>query len=89
MAKGEFLFKNDTFPGNVPYKSLLASVGIKCEETSHDQTSISIVSTGDELTEPGNALEYGKIYDSNSTMLQTLLEQYGYNNLTSTTASDS
>ena len=40
--------------------------------------TIGIVVTGNELTKPGNPLEYGKIYESNSIMLQTALIENQY-----------
>lgn len=38
---------------------------------------IALLSTGDEIGEPGTALEEGKIYDSNRFMLRALLEGFG------------
>ncbi|HJM76167.1 MAG TPA: gephyrin-like molybdotransferase Glp [Dehalococcoidia bacterium] len=38
---------------------------------------VTIVSTGDELLRPGEALEPGKIYDSNTFSLASLVESYG------------
>lgn len=49
---------------------------------------ICIISTGDELTEPSKPLKSGKIYDSNSTMLVTLLHQHGFNKVTSIVVED-
>ena len=40
---------------------------------------IAIVVTGDELVQPGTALKYGQIYESNSVTLKSALMQYGYN----------
>lgn len=42
---------------------------------------IAIVVTGNELIEAGNKLEYGKIYESNASMLQSALISLGYTNL--------
>lgn len=51
-------------------------------------TSICILSTGDELTKPGDPLKPGKIYDSNTTMIVSLLEQHGFNTITILTVDD-
>jgi len=40
--------------------------------------SIGIIATGNELVEAGTKLEYGQIYESNSLMLLTALENLGY-----------
>ena len=42
--------------------------------------SIGIIATGNELAEAGKQLEYGQIYESNSLMLCTALENIGYKN---------
>lgn len=89
LAKGETLFAFNCFPDIVPYKSLMASVGETCENLPHDNVSITIISTGDELTEPGAELHPGKIFDSNTTMLEALLVQHGFNNVITTKAKDS
>lgn len=90
MKKGEQLFKGRTdFPGIVPFKSLLASVGVATDTLDLVvEVPICILSTGDELTKPGEPLESGKIYDSNSTMLRTLLELHGFNKITTLTVGD-
>jgi len=41
---------------------------------------ITIIATGDELIKPGSELEYGKIFESNTFMLASGLDKYGYNN---------
>jgi len=37
--------------------------------------SVSIIVTGDELQQPGHALAYGEVYESNSYALKTILQQ--------------
>lgn len=87
--KGEHLFKGQTeFPDLVPLKSLLASVGVKADSNILSEVPICILSTGDELITPGEPLQPGKIYDSNTTMLRTLLEQHGFHNVTTLKSSD-
>ena len=58
-------------PGAIGF---LAGIG-----TSHVKVfpnpKISIIITGNELIQPGNSLNYGQVYDSNSFTLQTVLRQ--------------
>lgn len=57
----------------------LASLGI-VEVSVFKKPSIAIVVTGNELVEAGNPLTYGKIYESNSIMLQSALNASGFIN---------
>lgn len=93
MEKGEYLFKGySEFCDLVPLKSLLASVGIAIDSSILSEVPICILSTGDELiqptTKPDQPLQPGKIFDSNTTMLRTLLEQHGFRNVTTLTSTD-
>lgn len=89
LRKGERLFKaTQHFPDVVPFKSLLASVGINSEPIPQEQATVCILSTGDELTPPGKPLQSGKIYDSNTTMLVTLLKQHGFDAVTTVMVND-
>lgn len=89
LLKGEQLFKGQMdFPDVVQFKSLLASVGVSVETTQLTKIPICILSTGNELTKPGETLKLGKIYDSNTTMLLALLELHGFKNITTFTLSD-
>lgn len=54
----------------------------------HDAVEVCIISTGDELTRPGNPLQPGKIYDSNTTMLATILNECGFHKITSIVVED-
>jgi molybdopterin molybdotransferase len=56
---------------------LLASAGV-CEITVKRRLNIAFFSTGDELTALGQALQSGKIYDSNRYILSGLLADPGY-----------
>lgn len=88
-SKGDRVFKAEkTFPGIVAFKSLLASVGAADGGAPHIDATVCIISTGDELTCPGEILAPGKIYDSNTTMLSALLEQHGFNNITTIRVND-
>ena len=55
---------------------LLASIG-HAEVTVVRQPQVVILATGDELLTPDIPLTEGKIYDSNSPMLASLLQSYG------------
>ncbi|MBL7471562.1 molybdopterin molybdotransferase MoeA [Robertkochia sediminum] len=55
----------------------LSALGIK-EVSVYKAPSIAIVTTGDELITPGEPLTYGKIYESNSAMLQSALKGLGF-----------
>jgi molybdopterin molybdotransferase len=56
--------------------ALLASQGF-AEVGVGGKVRVSIVSTGDELVKPGETLRPGQIYESNSTLLQALVERCG------------
>src|SRR5438105_12714232 len=55
---------------------LLASQGFS-EIAVGGEVRAAIISTGDELTKPGEKLQPGQIYDSNSILLQPLLQPAG------------
>ena len=55
---------------------LLASQGF-AEVLVDGEVRAAIISTGDELAKPGENLEPGKIYDSNTVLLQSLLKRSG------------
>ncbi len=56
--------------------AVLSSLGIRKINVS-GKIRIGIVSTGDELAEPGSALQKGKIYDSNGRTIKSLIDQVG------------
>src|SRR5205809_1773454 len=56
--------------------ALLASQGFT-EVTVGDEVNASIISTGDELVKPGKKIKAGQIYDSNSALLDGLLQRCG------------
>ena len=72
LAKGDLLT-----PAAVAF---LAGIGIK-EVMAIPNPAISIIITGKELREPGNTLEYGQVYESNSFSLTTALKQLHLNNI--------
>jgi molybdopterin molybdotransferase len=53
--------------------ALLASQGFS-EVTIGGEVDLAIVSTGDELVKPGTKIKQGQIYESNSVLLQSLLQ---------------
>ena len=56
--------------------ALLASQGF-AEVTVGGEVNAAIISTGDELVKPGQKIEPGQIYDSNSVLLDALLKRCG------------
>ena len=56
--------------------ALLASQGF-ADVTVGGQVNAAIVSTGDEVVAPGSQLDRGQIYDSNSVLLQALVQHCG------------
>ncbi len=58
----------------------LTTLGI-VKITVNKKPSIAIVVTGNELIKAGNKLEYGKIYESNASMLKSAVVSLGYTNI--------
>jgi molybdopterin molybdotransferase len=56
--------------------ALMAAQGLAAMEIG-GAVRAAIISTGDELVAPGGALGPGQIFESNSVLLQALLEKYG------------
>lgn len=56
--------------------ALLAATGI-AEVPVYQRIKVALLSTGDELIEPGNSLVPGQIYNSNRPLLTALLEELG------------
>ena len=56
--------------------ALMASQGF-AEITGGGEVNAAIISTGDELVKPGEKLEPGQIYESNSALLNALVERCG------------
>ncbi|GAA4303746.1 molybdopterin molybdotransferase MoeA [Aestuariibaculum suncheonense] len=59
----------------------LSSLGIK-EVNVYKKPSVAILTTGNELVEPGIHLEYGQIYESNSQMLLSALYSFKFYDVT-------
>jgi molybdopterin molybdotransferase len=58
----------------------LAGIGIT-EVKAYPNPSISIIITGNELQQPGQPLQYGQVYESNSFALNALLKQLSFENV--------
>jgi molybdopterin molybdotransferase len=56
--------------------ALLAAANV-ARVSAHTRPCVAVISTGDELREPGSVLGHGQIVDSNSLMLEALLRSSG------------
>ena len=76
VKKGDIALKKETklTPAAIGY---LTSLGIT-EVSVYKKPSIALITTGNELVEAGQPLTYGKIYESNATMLQNALYNLKY-----------
>ncbi|NCP91031.1 MAG: molybdopterin molybdotransferase MoeA [Flavobacteriales bacterium] len=79
VKQGEIALKKGTklTPAAIGY---LSSLGIS-EVSVYKKPSIALITTGNELIEAGEPLAYGKIYESNSKMLQTALLSLGFDDV--------
>ncbi len=57
--------------------ALLSAVGVS-EVSVRDPLSVAVLSTGDELVEPGDIARAGQIYDANRPMLLSMMERMGF-----------
>lgn len=55
---------------------VLSSIGLT-EIAAYRRPVVAILSTGDEITEPGQPLQPGRIYDANSRGVAAMVQQYG------------
>ncbi len=55
---------------------LLSGLGIS-DVSVYPHAKIALISSGDEITKPGNKLKPGKIYDMNTVSIRTLLQSFG------------
>ncbi|MEW7290046.1 molybdopterin molybdotransferase MoeA [Aquimarina sp. 2304DJ70-9] len=79
IKKGEIALAKGTVitPAGIGY---LATLGITHVEV-YQKPSIAIIATGNELIPPGQSLQHGQIYESNSVMLSTALNASGFSNI--------
>lgn len=79
-AGGEFKVGEQVLPAGVRVNpavvGLLATLGYS-SFTAHSKPRVAIVTTGDELVQPGHQLRDGQIYDANSYALQAALAALG------------
>lgn len=75
IARGETVLLPGTVLGSRDI-GVLAACGI-CEIEVVRQPRIAVISTGDELATPGEPLEAGAIYDSNSAILAAAITEIG------------
>jgi len=77
IAKEEVVFEANTLitPAAIGF---LACLGIT-EITVYKKPKVAILVTGNELVKPGKKLPKGKIYESNSVMLEAALQTIGIN----------
>ncbi len=76
VVRGELLFRRGERI-TAYHIAVLANIGIRRVKV-YSKPRIAIISTGDELVEPGVELEPGKVYDSNSFSLKAMLERDGF-----------
>ena len=75
FRKGTTLLKKGTYIGYVE-AAVMAGMGV-AKAPVYRQPKIVLLTTGDEVVEPGNPLPAGKIYNSNMTMLSARLRELG------------
>ena len=63
-----------------PSIGFLAGIGVS-EVKVYPNPSISIIITGNELQQPGNPLQHGQVYESNSFALKAVLQQLHIENI--------
>ena len=80
VKQGDVALKKDTklTPAAIGY---LTSLGIT-EVAVYKKPSIALITTGNELIEAGQELTHGKIYESNSKMLLSALQNLGFEAIT-------
>jgi putative molybdopterin biosynthesis protein len=75
MARGELVLRRGTRLSSRE-TGILAAIG-RAEVSVVRRPRVAIVSTGDELIEPGRAMRPASVYDSNSTMLADAVRELG------------
>ena len=75
IAVGSIVVESGTMLG----PAHLAAIAAEGHETIEvmPRPRVAVIATGDELVRPGQALEPGQIWDSNSVMVAALVEQFG------------
>lgn len=79
VKKGEVAMKEETYLSAAAIGFL---AGIGCAEVSvYSPPKVAVILTGNELQDPGNALEFGQVYEANSFQLKAVLNQIGIYNI--------
>ena len=86
LKKGEIILSKE-HQINPATIGLIAGLGIE-NVSVYKEPKIAIITTGNELVKPGSKLTNGKIFESNSSMLTAVLNQYGYKKTTTLYAND-
>jgi len=86
LAEGEVLLQRSTRLGPLQL-ALAANVGVARLKV-RPRPRVAVISTGDELIEPGSRRGHGEIYDSNRYLLASLAEQLGGDVVLATTCGD-
>jgi molybdopterin molybdotransferase len=76
ILKGQILFKKGKVLSPVDL-GILASIGLSAVKVV-PRPRIALISTGHEIVRPGESLRRGQIYDSNCTLLQSMLTREGH-----------
>ncbi len=74
LSRGELILRAGTAPGAREI-AVLSSVGIR-SVTVLRRMKIAILSTGNELVEPGRKITPGTLFESNGVAIQSILRQY-------------
>jgi putative molybdopterin biosynthesis protein len=75
IARGETLLRRGTLIGSREI-GMLAAVGIDVVEVVR-KPKVAVLSTGDELIEPGRTLKPGAVYDSNGAIIAAAIAEVG------------
>ncbi|TAP44245.1 gephyrin-like molybdotransferase Glp [Arthrobacter sp. S39] len=87
LAAGERALAAGTYLGPAQL-GLLAGLGL-ADVTVYKALTVLLVTTGDEVVEPGQDLPAGKIYNSNGTLLESAMRQAGLKVVRTRIATDS
>jgi len=86
VEKGDLVIESGTCLH--PYQiAMIASLGIK-EVLVYPAPTITLIITGNELVQPGELLQFGQVFESNSIGLATALQSAGLTNLSILYAND-
>lgn len=86
IRRGELALQSGT-KLNAASIGFLAGLGIT-EVTVYAAPKIGLVTTGNELVQPGNELPLGKIYESNAVMLVAAIKTFGFSSVQVETVED-